>query len=95
MRRRRRLSVRRGRDEGADATLRREHDRGERATTAREEAVEAVRGAAVTQVSDVGERAKDAPRVFAAPVTPVAGGPARIFVDVERADALRSASART
>ena len=83
--------ARRGRGRGTRARARATR---ERATTAREEAVEAVRGAAVTQVSDVGD-GKDAPRVFAAPVTPVAGGPARIFVDVERADALRSASART
>ena len=54
--------ARRGRGRGTRARARATR---ERATTAREEAVEAVRGAAVTQVSDVGD-GKDAPRVFAA-----------------------------
>ena len=37
----------------------------------------------------------DGPRVFTVPAVPVAGAPVRVFADVERADALRSASERT
>ena len=57
------------------------------ATDARSRAEDALRASVETQL-DGTER----PRVFTVPATPVAGGALRVFADVERADALRSAS---
>lgn len=59
-------------------------------TTARADAAAAVRDLAKTQLNGA-----DGPRVFTVPAVPVAGAPVRVFADVERADALRSASERT